>query len=236
LLAERVPPADERRAGVWRFAGALVTIFVSFRRPARAGGVLGDDLVTQRMTNMMRSMIWLLGGLVVLGFADAAVAQLPVPVPVPVPGQSGNLQRLPDNTVEGLILEYKGTFKASATAAEPEVLEGKFRMEKSAVFDVGGTFRAPTAAELEKLKNQILSGKGGELRLPPKPQQKRIGQYQKTTGDKLRIEFDDKDSLNGTMLLFHKKGTGDVWVGTFAEREGTKLVRTWQVTVRPIED
>lgn len=184
---------------------------------------------------MIRSTILFAVGSVVVGLADVAVAQLPIPVPVPAPG--GNLQRLPDDQIEGTIFEYKGTFKASVSStAEPEVLEGKFRLEGSAAFDVGGTLRAPSAAELEKVKNQILSGKGGELRLPGKPQQKRIGQYQKTTGDKLRIEFDDKESLHGTMLLVHKKGTDDVWIGTYAEREGTKLVRTWQVQVRPIED
>jgi len=172
-------------------------------------------------------------GVTFAGFVADAAAQLPVPPP-PVPGNN-NGQRLPDNTVEGIIFEYKGTFKRGE-AAESEVLEGKFRLEKSAIFDVGGTLRAPSAAELEKIKDKILSGKGGEIPLPPKPQQKRLGQFHKTDGNKLRLEFDDKDSMFGTMLLYKKKDTADTFVGTFQEKEGTKVVRTWQMTVRPIED
>ena len=103
-------------------------------------------------------------------------------------------------------------------------------------FDVGGTFRAPSAKELQKIKDKILSGKGGEIPLPPKPQQKRLGQFTKTSGNRLRLEFDDKESMNGTMLLYKNKNNADTFVGTFAEKEGTKVVRTWQVTVRPIED
>lgn len=166
----------------------------------------------------------------VFGLADTADAQLPIPLPVP---GNNNGQRMPDDSVEGVIFEYKGTFKRGETA-ESEVLEGKFRLEKAAIFDVGGTFRAPSQAELEKIKNKLV--KGGEIPLPPKPQQKRLGQFQKTGGNKLRLEFDDKETMNGTMLLYYKKGTTDVWIGTFAEKEGTKVVRTWQVTVRPIED
>lgn len=170
----------------------------------------------------------------VLFVADAS-AQLPIPVPVP--GQSGgNLARLPDDQIEGTIFEYKGTFKAGSSAGEPEALEGKFRLEGSAIFDVGGVFRAPSAAEMEKIKQKIVSGKGGDIRLPGAPQQKRLGQYTKISGGRLRLDFDDKESMHGTMLINRKKGTDDVWIGTFAEREGTKVVKTWQVIVRPIED
>ena len=88
-----------------------------------------------------------------LALASSASAQLPIPVPVPVPGQSGdNLARLPDDQIEGTIFEYKGTFKAGTAAGEPEALEGKFRLEGSAIFDVGGVFRAPSQAEMEKIK------------------------------------------------------------------------------------
>lgn len=172
-----------------------------------------------------------------LVLASSALAQLPVPVPVPVPGQSGgNLARLPDDQIEGTIFEYKGTFKAGSAAGEPEALEGKFRLEGSAIFDVGGVFRAPSAAEMEKIKQKILSGKGGEIRLPGPPQQKRLGQYTKISGGRLRLDFDDKETMHGTMLINRKKGTDDVWIGTFAEREGAKVTKTWQVIVRPIED
>jgi hypothetical protein len=174
-------------------------------------------------------------GLLAAGFvfgavADEALAQLPLPPP-----PTNNGARAPDDSVEGVIFEYKGTFKRG-DAPEEEVLEGKFRLEKTAIFDVGGTFRAPSAKELEKIKDKILSGKGGAIPLPPKPQQKRLGQFTKTGGNKLRLEFDDKESMNGTMLLYKNKTNADTFVGTFAEKEGTKVVRTWQVTVRPIED
>jgi len=182
---------------------------------------------------MTRSLFTLVVGFSIFGLVDSAAAQLPVPIPAP-PG-AGSGQRLPDDQIEGIVFEYKGTFKRGE-AAESEVLEGKFRLEKTAIFDVGGTLRAPSPADLEKIKNKLLSGKGADIKLPQPPQQKRIGQFHKTTGDKLRLEFDDKDSMFGTMLLYHKKGTADVWHGTFAEKEGTKVVRTWQVSVRPIQD
>ncbi|MBA4017922.1 MAG: hypothetical protein C0483_12160 [Pirellula sp.] len=174
----------------------------------------------------------------VLALAADASAQPPIPVPVPVPGQSGgNLARLPDDQIEGTIFEYKGTFKAgSTTPGEGEALEGKFRLEGSAIFDVGGVFRAPSQAEMEKIKQKIIAGKGGDIRLPGAPQQKRLGQYTKISGGRLRLDFDDKETMHGTMLINRKKGTDDVWIGTFAEREGTRITKTWQVIVRPIED
>ncbi|MGC3968506.1 MAG: hypothetical protein QM775_14345 [Pirellulales bacterium] len=190
------------------------------------------------MKRFVTSSAFLATALVVaLGFTTSASAQLPgppVPVPVPGGGNGKNLARLPDDQIEGTIFEYKGTFKRGEAAED--VLEGKFRLEGSAIFDVGGTFRAPSQAELEKIKQKILSGKGGDIRLPGGPQQKRLGQYQKISGGRLRLDLDDKESLNGTMLINRKKGTDDIWIGTFAEKEGTKVIRTWQVQLRPIED
>jgi hypothetical protein len=74
------------------------------------------------------------------------------------------------------------------------------------------------------------------LKLPAPPQQKRLGEYRTITGGKLRFDFNDRESLNGIMVVGKKKKTDDVWIGTFTEREGTKVVRTWDVELRPIQD
>ena len=52
----------------------------------------------------------------------------------------------------------------------------------------------------------------------------------------MRLDFDDKDSLHGTMILTRQKKTEDVWIGNYTEKDGKKSVRTWQVEVRPLED
>jgi hypothetical protein len=139
--------------------------------------------------------------------------------------------------VEGTIYEYKGTLKGKPKEGEEvPTLEGKFRIEKTAIFDVSPTFKLPTKEEVGKVAKKVVEGKGGDIKLPGGPQQKRLGQYHKTGSGKMRLEFDDKDSLHGTMTLIKKKKTEDVWFGTYAEKDGNKVVRTWQVEVRPIQD
>jgi hypothetical protein len=173
--------------------------------------------------------------LVVVGSAMLAEAQLPPP-PVPAGGQLPG-GRAPDDQVEGTIFEYKGTHKpASKTEEEPPALEGKFRLEGTAIFDVSATIKLPSKAEVDKAKAKIAAGKGGDIKLPPPPQQKRLGQYKRISGGKLRLDFDDKESLNGTMILTRDKTTDDVWLGTFTEKQGAKTGRVWQMKVRPIED
>jgi len=169
-----------------------------------------------------------------LAFVGQAVAQPPLPMPG---GGGGNLQRLPDDQVEGTIFEYKGTLKSKPKEGEEvPVLEGKFRIEGTAILDVSPTLRVPSKEEVDKVAKKVAEGKGADVKLPGGPQQKRLGQYHKTGTGKMRLDFDDKDSLHGTMILTKKGKTEDVWIGTYTEKEGKKIVRQWKVEVRPIED
>lgn len=170
------------------------------------------------------------------GLSTPAVAQLPPP-PIPVPGPSSNGARMPDNTVEGVIFEYSGTLDlASKGKGEDKPLEGRFRLEKTAIFDLSPTMRLPTKAEVEKVVEGVQSGDPGKIKLPEKPQQKRLGQFQKTGSGRLRLDFDNKEAMVGTMMLFKEKGNTDVWVGTFTERIDGRAGRVWKIKARPVED
>ena len=46
----------------------------------------------------------------------------------------------------------------------------------------------------------------------------------------------EPNSLHGIMFLTRQKKTEDVWIGTYSEKDGKKVVRTWQVELRSIED
>lgn len=154
----------------------------------------------------------------------------------PRPGAE-NRQRLPNDQVEGTIFEYKGALKGKPKEGEEApALEGKFRIEGTAIFDVSPTIKLPSKDEVGKVTKKLAEGKGPEVKVPGGPQQKRLGQYHKTDTGKMRLEFDDKDSLHGTMILTLKNKTKDVWIGSYSEKDGKKVVRTWQVEVRPIED
>lgn len=169
-----------------------------------------------------------------LAFSSAIVAQ----AQPPLPGRGdGNMKRLPNDQVEGTIFEYKGTLKGKPKEGEEvPALAGKFRIEGTAILDVSPTFKVPSKEEVGKVTKKLAEGKGADVKLPGGPQQKRLGQYHKTGTGKMRLDFDDKDTLHGTMILTRKQKTEDVWIGTYTEKEGKKTVRTWQVEVRPIED
>lgn len=158
------------------------------------------------------------------------LAQLPLP--------SGNVgKRLPDDNIEGSIWEYKAKPEKEQKKGEEELkLEGKFRLEESAIFDVSPTFKLPSKAEVDKVIDKVKSGKGLDVKLPSAPQQKRIGEFRKLSGEKLRLDFNDKESLHGIMIIWQKKKSDSVWMGTYSEREGTKEIRKWEVEVRQIED
>jgi len=162
--------------------------------------------------------------------ASPSVAQLPAP-----PAPTG--ARAPDDQIEGTIFEYQGKLSGTPKKEDEErTLAGKFRIEKSAVFDVSPTFALPSKDQVKKAVDGVVAGKGVNLKLPPAPQQKRLGEYRTITGGKLRFDFNDKESLNGIMVVGKKKKTDDVWIGTFTERDGTKVIRTWDVELRPIQD
>ncbi|MDX1948313.1 MAG: hypothetical protein SFU86_23185 [Pirellulaceae bacterium] len=163
--------------------------------------------------------------------ASTALAQLP---PLPKPGES---QREANDQIEGTIFEYKGTPSSDLEKKDAnKTLAGKFRIEGSAVLDVSPTFALPSKEEVKRLAGKVVEGKGIDLKLPAPPQQKRLGEFRKISGGKLRFDFNDKESLQGIMIIWKKKKTDDVYIGTFDEREGTKTVRKWDVEVRPIED
>ena len=115
-------------------------------------------------------------------------------------------------------------------------LTGRFRVEGSAIFDVSRRFKLSPRKDVKKVVDDIRSGKGVDVKLPAAPQQKRLGQYRKLGRGRLRLDLDDKESLNGIMIIWRKKNTSDVWLGTYAEKQGTRTVRDWQVELRPIED
>jgi hypothetical protein len=165
-----------------------------------------------------------------VSLVSPALAQLPLP-----PAPTG--QRLPDDQIEGTIFEYQGKLTgAPRKEDEDRKLAGKFRVEGSAVFDVSPTFALPSKEQVKKAVDGVVAGKGVNLKLPPPPQQKRLGEYRVISRGKLRFDFNDKESLNGIMVVSRKKKTDDVWIGTFTEREGTRVVRTWDVELRPIQD
>jgi hypothetical protein len=148
-----------------------------------------------------------------------------------------NLPRLPDDQVEGTVWEYKGTLKDKVPEGEeaPE-LSGYFRTEGKAIFDVGKRLPIPEKKDVDKAIDSFKKGKVKDFKLPPGPQQKRLGEYRHIQGNKLRLDFNDKESLNGLMVVWRKKNTEDVLIGTFQEKQGTKTIRHWDVELRPIED
>lgn len=167
-------------------------------------------------------------------FAVPVLGQLPLPA---LKQKQGNLARLPNDQVEGTIFEYKATpKKKSKNPDDPTELEGKFRIEGKALFDVSRTVDLPSKGEVKKKFESIRKGKRPSIKLPAPPQQKRIGQFRKLRSGKYRLDFDDKESLYGIMIMGKKPGTSDVWIGTFSQKEGKRTVREWIVNLRPIED
>jgi hypothetical protein len=163
------------------------------------------------------------------------VAQLP-----PLGKQKDNsVPRLPNDSIEGTIWEYTGHLKeAGKEAKDSQQMEGKIRVEGTAIFDVRPTFSLPSKKEVKKVLDKVVEGKGGEVRLPAAPQQNRLGEFSKLSDGRYRLDFKgkEKEDLNGIMIIWKKKGTNGVMLGTFAEREGTKTVRNWEVELRAIED
>jgi hypothetical protein len=177
---------------------------------------------------MLRIAFWM--GLLFFISLGEAQAQLPLP-------GSELGKRLPNDNIEGSIWEYKAKPEKEQKKGEEELqLEGKFRLEDSAIFDVSPTFKLPSKKEVDKVLEKVKSGKGVEVKLPAGPQQKRIGEFRKLSGDRIRLDFNDKDSLHGIMIISQKKKSDSVWIGTYQERDGEKLVRKWNVEVRQIED
>lgn len=159
-------------------------------------------------------------------------AQLPIPG-----GNKETLPRLPNDQVEGTIWEYSGKPKGQPKEGEKAPkLEGRFRTENQAILDVSRRLPIPPKDEVKKVVEKVKEGELSEVKLPAAPQVKRLGEYRKIAGGKLRLDFNDKESLNGIMVIWPKKDTADVWLGTYTEKKDGKTVREWIVEVRPIED
>ncbi|MEM1061788.1 MAG: hypothetical protein AAGJ97_05595 [Planctomycetota bacterium] len=169
--------------------------------------------------------------------ATAAPAQsLPGLPNSPFGGSNGS--RLPDDQVEGTVWEYK--LKPTKKQDEPaEPRAGKFRLEDSAVFDAAvAVTLPPLEGGLPGVAKKIITGEGLKIELPEAPSQKRIGQYRvlRGTSRKIRIDFDDPESLNGIMVIWPKRGTNDVWMGNYTEKgEGSQRTK-YVVELRPILD
>lgn len=182
--------------------------------------------------------------LLLVASSTPAVAQNPLERLLPR-NKSDNLPRLPNDQIEGTIWEYKGTLKTTSKDREkaakkdgekaPE-LDGRFRTEGKAIFDISRRLPIPSKKDVQKVVRGLKKGDLKELKLPAAPQAKRIGEYRKLSRGKLRLDFNDKESLNGIMIIWPKKKTADVWMGTFAEKKDKKTVRNWILEVRPIED
>jgi hypothetical protein len=113
--------------------------------------------------------------------------------------------------------------------------EGKFRLEESAVFAVQDNFKLiPPKSEVESKIKDFKAGKGVDLKIDSTP--KRIGEFKKINSGKTRIDFDDKEGLNGIMLIWKKEGNADVWMGTFKKKIDAKTTKEYIVDLRPIQD
>lgn len=160
---------------------------------------------------------------------------------------SKNLSRLPDDQIEGTIWEYKGTLRTdrrrdqeseadeAGDQEKKDKLEGRFRFEENAVFDVSRRLDLPSRDKVRGVLDSLREGEAQELKLPSGSKAKRIGSYRHSR-NRLRLDLDDKKALFGVMVLRPKKNTSDIWQGTFQEKEGKRTVRTWQVEIRPVED
>ncbi|MDA0808887.1 MAG: hypothetical protein O2945_03855 [Planctomycetota bacterium] len=173
-----------------------------------------------------------------LVFAQPATAQNPLADLLGKGNTQQNLPRLPDDQIEGTIWEYKGKLNSKPKEGEKiPKLEGKFRTEGKAIFDINERLALPKPGDVKKVVESIRTGDDlPDLKLPSKPQVRRLGQYRKLSSGKLRLDFDDKESLNGIMIIWKKAKTADVWMGTYSEKKGSKTVRSWIVELRPIED
>lgn len=155
-------------------------------------------------------------------------------------GKSNTLSRLPDDQIEGTIYEYVGKTKSKPKKGEKEIpaLKGKFRLEGKAIFDISKRLPIPKKDEVKKVIEKAKKGELDELKLPAKPQQKRLGEYRKLSSGKLRLDFKDtdKDGMNGIMIIWPKPKTNGVWLGTYSQKQGKRTVRSWIVELRAIED
>ena len=148
--------------------------------------------------------------------------------------------RAPDDNVEGTVWEYKGKLEKGELDGKKEAqIAGTFRLEEEAVFAIGDSIRLPGVDDIKKLIEELREGRAKMIKLPDfKP--KRIGDFKVSRNGRLTLSFDDEsedpNALFGQMILRPKKRQTSVFIGDFREKEGKRTVRTWQMTVRKVQD
>lgn len=159
------------------------------------------------------------------------------PPQLPGSGQQ-SLPKLPGDDVEGSIWEYRATPKSDVgkTDIPTDSRSGRFRVEGNAVFDAQLALTLPPREKVRSVAEKLKRGEGMELRLPEPPRVKRIGEYKRLTKGRVRIDFNDKETLHGLMIMWPKKDSPGVWLGTYKEQEGRRTTSEWVVELREIQD
>jgi len=148
--------------------------------------------------------------------------------------------RAPDDNVEGTVWEYKGKLEKGQLDGKKEAqIAGAFRLEGEGIFAIGDTIRLPGLDDIEELIAELRKGRAKLIKLPDfKP--KRIGDFKISKNGRLTLSFDDEsedpNALFGQLILRPKKRQTSVFIGDFREKEDKKTIRTWQMTVRKIQD
>lgn len=140
---------------------------------------------------------------------------------------SASRPRSPNDQIEGTIW----TYKVSPTGSKS--LEGRFRVEGDGVFAVDRVMKTPF--QPSQLRN-ALGGQQSEIKLPNQPQQKRIGDLKKISGNRYRIDFFDDQPFTGMMIVWQPDRKSSHWIGDFRELNDGHYGEKWDVDLRPSED
>ncbi len=209
-------PDDQIEGTVWEYYGTLKPTKSSAAKPAASNKAAAKETPAK----------------------EPASKDLPKFLPKDAPKKGGPEGKEPGKSAPEAPSDEDGPLPRAEVDANEEtpLLEGQFRTEGKAIFDISTRFRLPDRKKVEEVVEAAKKGKLKDIKLPSAPQQKRIGEYREIQGNKLRLDFNDKEGLHGLMIIWRKKNTEDVWIGTFAEKQGTKTIRQWNVELRPIED
>ena len=152
--------------------------------------------------------------------------------------QTEHLPRRPNDQVEGTIWEYKST-EYQMPLAEGEVeetIEGRFRIEGTAVFDHKPFVEISGGEQRSETLKRLLGGEAMKLSVPSGPEQKRIGEFRKMDNGKTRFEFNDAEGLHGVMIAWPKEDANGVWLAIYYKKDGNRTVGKWAMELRAVED
>lgn len=155
-------------------------------------------------------------------------------------GQADTRERRPNDNVEGTIWEYEGELEKGELDGKKEAsIAGKFRVEGTGIYAVGRSIRLTGKQDRKKLLEDLRNG-GSRTFKTPDGTPTRIGDVKSSKKSRITLDFDDErddpNALFGTMVLRLKKDLKNVYIGDYQEKEGKKTVRTWQMTVRKVQD